>query len=175
MNIRCVFVGHDDEEDLPSGHGFCRRCKLYSDHPARLRGAKIRRLARNWSPIGLRFTRYDVKVQVGLDRPVALSVSVRLHFRWERIGELPGIHAWVNVWRLNVHAHVGGGWQDEDGDRRTLLGTYATFQTYGLRYIGCWLGHKPRYASGMLGYVYCSRCKTSLELADADPRKAVAL
>jgi hypothetical protein len=176
--IRCALFGHDwgnDHDEWPSGKSFCVRCMRYSDHPAVARVDKIRSFMRTWSPLRLLVSRYGVKVWIGLHRPVGLNVSFRLHWRWDRTGELPGVHVWSQLWRLGIGVLVGGGWQDEDGENRTLLNAYATFQTYGLRWIGCWFGHKPRVSSNMLGHVYCDRCGTSLELADADPRKAVAL
>lgn len=170
--LRCLVRGHAWEFGLPSGHSFCQRCKRYDDHPAIKRQDRVRHALALWSPIGISVKRRDLNARVGLPRFATLSA--RLHFGLDRTGELPGLNVTLHIWRLRVWAGIGSGWQDEDGDDRSFCGLNVAFTTYGLRWIGCWFGHKPTASKYIGGHVYCDRCDVSLELADADPRKVAA-
>jgi len=172
MALRCLLRGHDWEFGLPSGHSFCRRCERYDDHPAVLREDNARAAFRKWSPFSISLKRRDLSVRAGWYW--LASLSARLHFGFDRTSELPGLNVTLHVWRLRVWAGLGSGWQDEDGDGRSFCGLNVTFTTYGLRWIGCWFGHKPTDSKYIGGHAYCDRCDESLELADADPRKAAA-
>lgn len=170
--LGCVIKGHDWEWGLPSGHSWCHRCKRYDDHPDILRGDGVRAAWRKWSPVGIGLRRRDLSLRIGWYR--FASLSVRLHFGFDRTSELPGLNVSLHVWRLRVWAGIGSGWQDEDGEGRSLGGLNVTFTTYELRWIGCWLGHKPAESERMSGYVYCDRCEQPFEMADAAPRKVAA-
>lgn len=162
--LRCFLAGHDWESGLPSRHSWCRRCQRYDDDPRIVRAYKVMGFARRWSPLWITVTRRDLTIVVGYTRPEA-NVHLRLHYGWERQGELPGLNLSLTLWRLRLSSGIGQGWQDEDGEDRGLLYAQARFQTYGLRYVGCWFGHKPTTSKYMAGHVYCDRCDVSLETA----------
>jgi hypothetical protein len=109
----------------------------------------------------------DLKVRIGTTYPwptwMQVNVGFRLHFGWDKDSELPGLHLWADVTWLHLYAHLGGGWTDEDGEHRTLLTAGAYLKTYGLRYVGCWFGHKPKHELiGTTEFVTCDRCDTDL-------------
>lgn len=119
-------------------------------------------------PFSIRLRGRDLTVRLGFTYPwptwMRLNVGFRLHFGWDKDGELPGVHAWIDITRLHLYLHLGAGWQDEDGENRSLIQLGAYFQTYGIRYIGCWLGHDPERVDYPTAYfVSCKRCDKDIE------------
>jgi len=100
------------------------------------------------------------------------TATVRARWGWVREGEGPGCHASLNLWRLSLYGGIGGFWQDEDGEDRSVVHLSATFKTYGITYIPCLVrGHKPN-DSLIAGYVYCDRCQETLEYPPRESRRA---
>jgi hypothetical protein len=183
MNIRCALAGHRwRSQNEIRGEGLpwrCERCDHSDDEPGIVRAANRRASFRRWAPLWITVGRKEASVRIGLPyvgrRVPNLSLRVELHYGWERYSGGLGVSVSLHAWRLLAGLRIGGFWHDEDGEGRALLRLWVDFSTYGWRYLPCWLGHKPRVSSSMLGHVYCDRCEESIELADADPRKAVAL
>lgn len=192
--IVCAVFGHDwiwRREPIDDGGIYvaprlleqpykCKRCGHFDDEPGIARAARCKAWLRRWSPVGVAVNGKRTRIRLGLPyirqaRHLALSVSVEVDYAWERFAGGTGITVSATIWRLRLGGRIGGLWQDEDGDGRSLFGIWAQFTTYGLRYMPCWFGHKPCAAERVAGYVYCARCEESLDLADAHPRKAVAL
>jgi hypothetical protein len=98
-------------------------------------------------------------------KPFTANVWIGVHWGWDRdrTGELPGVNASLDLWRLRLSGGVGGGWQDEDGETRGFMYLQGRVQTYGWRYIGCWFGHKPETSRYMPNHVYCERCEEPLK------------
>lgn len=119
-------------------------------------------------PFSAHLRRRDLRVRIGFSYPwptwMQINAGLRFHFGWEKDGELPGLHLWIDVAWLHLWLTVGAGWTDEDGEHRTFLSAGAYLKTYGLRYVGCWFGHKPeRCEYTDRYYVSCSRCDADLE------------
>jgi hypothetical protein len=160
--LHALSCNHRWDGGLPSGHNWCPRCKRYDDNPAVLQAERIIGWWRRWTPIALRARHGDAYVRIG-NYHWHLHATARLHYRWRRDEELPGLHLGLEVWRLHVYAGLGSGWQGEDGEDRSLLQLGASVKTYGLRYIGCWRGHKPKTYEGTRGYTYCERCDEQID------------
>ena len=160
MTVLCALSGHHVWDGYGEKTARCKRCGRYEDDPAVERSRNRRNALRRWSPIWPSVSRRDLRLRLGWERP-ALNLSGRLRVGFNRTDELPGLVVWLHVWRLNISAGLGFGWMDEDGDGRTFANFRATFTTYGLRWIGCWFGHKPE--SLWTSHVSCARCDASLE------------
>jgi hypothetical protein len=162
--LRCTLTGHRwDWGREPFTPTRCDRCGVASDDAGVILADRRFRTARRWSPLWITLKRRDLTVRLGWE--FVASLTVRLHFGWDRTSELPGLNVSLHVWRLRVWAGIGSGWQDEDGDGRSFVGLNVTFTTYGLRYVGCWFGHKPetKTYSTMPDFTYCARCDKPLD------------
>ena len=168
--VKCAVVGHhwDWREHVGAGDVpyRCERCRHYDDEPKIKRAAKRRAWLRRWSPAWGSLSRRALKLRIGWEHRPAVYLSLRLHFGLDRTSELPGLNITLHVGRLNVWGGIGSGYQDEDGEGRSLVGLNVTFTTYGLRWIGCWLGHKPEAAKYAPHRLYCARCDESLDTDD---------
>lgn len=161
----CAVVGHDWEwHGVPEGQPYrCERCKAYDNYPKVKRAAARRVWLRKWSPLWPTIRKRGASVRIGWAyKPFTACVSIGLHWGWDRTDELPGITAALDVWRLRVSTGIGSGWWDEDADSRSFVYLTGRFQTYGLRYVGCWFGHKPETSEYMPNHVYCARCDAPL-------------
>ncbi len=180
--VVCAITGHkwnwrtdrvgSDGQDIPYR---CDRCGHYDDEPNIVRAAGHRAAFNRWSPVTIKITRRELTMRVGVPyhrRVPALSAGVDLHYGWERTSELPGISVRFHVWRLRAGMSVGGLWQDEDGDGRALFRLWSDFTTYGLRWIGCWFGHKPEQSEWNPEYVHCARCDETLVSPNANQSEA---
>lgn len=122
------------------------------------------------SPLWLSWRHRDLTARVGFTYPwprwMRLNVGFRFHLGFEKDGEWPGLHLHVTLMWLTLYAHLGGCWQDEDGESRSLATMGVYLNTYGLRYIGCWLGHRPvrhDYPRSDHYFVECTRCHATLD------------
>lgn len=163
--IACAIVGHKWRwtpeirgEDAPCT---CERCGHLDDEPKIVRAAKRRALFNRWSPVKLTIGRRETEFRLGLPylrHAPTVSLRITLHYGIERTGQMPGFLIGLHVWRLLAGFQIGGLWHDEDGTYRALFRTWADFETYGWRWIGCWFGHKPEPSKWNPSSIYCARC-----------------
>jgi hypothetical protein len=174
--IRCSLVGHKwnwrgrHRTDQPYR---CERCSRYDDEPGIVRAAKRRATFNRWTPLAVKVSRRQASVRVGLPshpRIPSLSVRVAFDYGFEKDGCPFGLTVYLDLWRLNLGLSVGGFWLGEESDERALFRLWSDLETSGLRWIGCWLGHKPTESPFTPGYVSCDRCDATL----AAPEKAAA-
>lgn len=172
--IACALAGHRWDWRAVRGTDDpyrCERCGHYDDEPKIVRAAKRRARLNYWSPLTFKVTRRETWLRIGTPhhhRIPQIAALLELHYGFERTGELPGVSVRLDVWRLDMGLHVGGGWQDEDGNGRALFHLWADFETYGLRWIGCWLGHKPEQPFGSESSTYCARCDEHLAKGESN-------
>jgi hypothetical protein len=166
----CAVVGHRWDWKSRPDIDVCRRCGITSDEPS-VKIAERRRVAiRTYSPIWPKVTRTGASLRLGWAyKPFTANLWIGLHWGWDRTGELPGVSASLDLWRLRLSAGIGGGWQDEDGETRGFVYMQGRVQTYGWRYIGCWFGHKPEPSSWNPSDIYCARCDESLTRGEREP------
>lgn len=167
--IVCALAGHRwDWKTHRGSNDFepyrCERCDVNEDDPKVKKAAARRVWLRTYSPVWPTITKTGVSLRIGwVYRPFTANLWIGLHWGWDRTGELPGVTASLDLWRLRVAAGLGGGWQDEDGETRGFVYLNGRVQTYGWRWIGCWLGHKPEPSSWDPLHIYCVRCDESLD------------
>lgn len=163
-------VGMNDESPYR-----CERCGVYYDDPKVKRAARRRVWLRTYSPIWPKITKTGASLRLGWAyKPFTANAWIGLHWGWDRTGELPGVNASLDLWRLRLAAGIGGGWQDEDGETRGFIYLNGRVQTYGWRYIGCWLGHKPEPSPWNPDAVYCDRCDEPMAERPSSERKVAA-